>query len=387
MQKTIRSLICTCLVLVMIASLSVAAFAATGYNSNSNPTEDTTSFTLTKHYELVGDTTNGESPAEDFTVTITPYKVENAPSTVTVENMPTFSAVSISAVKGTASTTVNEGVKTYGTATATVTLPTYTAIGDYWYTVKETAGATAGVTYDAATYYLHVQVIKSGENLLRMVTLHKPNPDAEEGQDPYLTAKTDGILNKYANGSLAVSKVVSGNMGDHTKVFNVDVTFTYASTDGENNPVKSEIAYTDDTAKTIAPASWEYDEDNAMWTTSVTIGLKHNETVTFTNIPGYVEYTVQEQDYSADGYVVPTYDLDKDSGSEEGDKITGTTWTDKKVTGKISDAEDTVTITNSKDTTIDVGVIVENAPYVALIMLVGVLGTAVIVTKRNRAAK
>ena len=50
-------------------------------------------------------------------------------------------------------------------------------------------------------------------------------------------------------------------------------------------------------------------------------------------------------------------------------------------TGSISDASDVLTITNNKDTTIDVGVITSNAPYAAMLVLAGL---AVLLYVRRR---
>ena len=55
--------------------------------------------------------------------------------------------------------------------------------------------------------------------------------------------------------------------------------------------------------------------------------------------------------------------------------------TDNGASGSISDASDTLTITNYKETTIDVGVILSDAPYVAMLILAG---AAVLLYVRRR---
>ena len=46
------------------------------------------------------------------------------------------------------------------------------------------------------------------------------------------------------------------------------------------------------------------------------------------------------------------------------------TWTEKYVKGSISDIEDTITIINTQDATIDVGVIIDNMPYIVIMLFV-----------------
>lgn len=383
MKKNLKSILTVILAMALLILSAVSADAATGYNTNdgtddTNPLSDTTSFTFTKHYELVGDTTDGSSPAEDFTVTFTPYAVANIPASaaITTANMPTISDATLSAAAGAADTGASTNV------TATVDLPTYTAVGDYWYKVNETAGFTAGVTYDNSDYYLHVQVLHAAEDsddLIRLVTLHETAPNADGTPTATGDTKNDGIENRYSNGSLSLKKTVKGNMGDLTKEYQVTVAFAYASADDTNCPVKSAISYTDGTAKTVS--GWAYDDE--AWKATVTLSLSHNETVKFTNIPYGVTYTVTETDYSSEGY---THSLAFTS-ADSADTVTaeGTDdWNAAKATGTIADAEDELIVTNEKKTDIDVGVLVENAPFIAVILLVLAAGIVFVITLRKR---
>ena len=377
MKKTFKRISALLFAVIIAAAMTVTSLAATGYNTDANPTEDTTSFTLTKHYNAAGDTANESSPAENFVVTFTPYQVNNTPASaaITTDNMPSIANATISAAVGAAG----------GDVTAEVTLPTYTAVGDYWYKVAETAGTTAGVTYDDAEYYLHVQVIRDADastTLLRLVTLHTAAPDADGTPADSGDTKNDGFTNTYSNGSLSVTKKVTGNMGDIDKVYTATVVFTYAS-DEAVNPVKSVISYTDGEAKTVAPSAWTKSAADEPWTTTVTIELSHDETVTFTNIPYGVAYTVTEQDYTDEGY---THTM-AFTGNEAADTVaTGTAWADVVATGTVEDAADSLTITNDKSTAIDVGVIVENAPFVAAFIIAASAIVAVIVSRRRKAS-
>ena len=170
--------------------------------------------------------------------------------------------------------------------------------------------------------------------------------------------KTGGFTNEYSAGSLAVKKEVTGNLGDTTKEFEVTVTFTKPT----GKTISSTIRYTDGTAKTIAPSDW------TNGTAEVVIYLKHDETVTFTNIPYGVTYTVEEGDYTAEadgGYDAATYVF-----SDETNK-------------KIDTASDTVTITNNKSVGVDTGITLDSLPFV-LILAVCAGAVVLFVVKRRR---
>ena len=124
MKTLIKTILAAGMALSVLTSSVVAAGAATGYNTNdgsdpANPLSDTTSFTCTKHYDLEGDTTDGKSPAEDFTVTFTPKSFFNVPASanMTVAGMPAITNAVLSATKGAADTSAATNV------TAEVTLP------------------------------------------------------------------------------------------------------------------------------------------------------------------------------------------------------------------------------------------------------------------------
>ena len=185
----------------------------------------------------------------------------------------------------------------------TLTIPTtYNKVGKYNYTVSEVAGHTQGVTYSGATFDVQVLVSwdDNHDNLVKQVTLST----GEAG------SKTDKIINNYDLGDLSINKTVTGNLADENKDFGVIVTFTaeqYDVLDAEGNDtgndaykdVLSTITYVDndhneetDDNKSITPDDWENG------TATVTINLRHDETVKFENIPEGITYVVDENDYT-----------------------------------------------------------------------------------------
>lgn len=329
MKKILSALLAAALFL----SMSAVAFAAEPETYN-----DMGTVTITKDYNATNAGTT--SPAEIFDFTIERTSVTDAASGVTAENMPIPTIGSVAYAAGDAGSRNKS-------KDITVNLPDYTSVGIYTYTIKETAGTTAGVTYYGNDITLKVTVIQDTDGKVRVAAVHTEG----EGE-----AKSDNFSNEYSAGSLTVTKKVTGNMGDQSKDFTVTVEFTAP----EGTTVKEAISYTDGTEKkSVAVSDWK----NGKATAQIT--LKHGESVSFTNIPYGVTYTVTESDYTSDGYDAAAYEFGDNNK-------------------KIDSASDNVTITNNKGTTVDTGVFIDSLPYIMLLAIVG-LGAILFVSRKRRA--
>lgn len=324
-------------------------------DENGNSTEDnteTTQTTTSSNFTVanggnfnIGKTytvNSGTAPSEAFQLENLKYESSsNVAKAADINLLPTISATSSIAS---------------GTADFSVKLPTYTGVGEFVYSFNEKDGGTAGVTYDGTTYYMVVQVLNNDSStegataFICNVAIHSGSATG---------SKVTGITNKYDSGTLTVSKSVTGNMGDKTKEFAVTVTFT-APTD---DTVRSTIKYTEDsTEKTVTFAE-------GSTTASATINLHDTESVTFTNIPAGVTYTVAESDYTkkADGeYDAAEY-----------------TYSDKEEKKISANDTDTVTVTNNKGVNVDTGIITDNAPYIAIIGVVAVCAVVFVARKKH----
>lgn len=340
-----KKLISLVLVLALVMGLSVAAFAD---SQTGNPTTETQTMpadqqntvNIVKTYKLTNaDTT---SPAETVAFTFKNVKVSDAAAGITVENMPSLVSVALAAYAEGAATTAGS------TSNLVVTLPKYTSVGIYEYEITETDGNMAGVKYgaNATPIKLVVTITQGADGLLEIAAIHT------EGTGE---TKTDTFTNEYSAGKLEIKKTVSGNGGDQSKYFDFTVTLVAPSGD----TVGADIAISGGT-NPDNPASIE---KGWTGTKTVTLKLKHGETVSLSNIPYGVTYTVDEADYSGDGY------------STSGEVTTATA---------ISAATATVTVTNTKTIPVDTGVILESLPYVVIGLVVAAAVVLLIVRKTRK---
>lgn len=320
-----KKILSLALALVLVLSMSTVAFATEGEGEETTTHTDMSTVTLTKEYKLANPGTT--SPAETFTFSdLTCTNVTDAADSVTTTNapVPTIASVSYSA---------GEAGGNNAKKRITINLPTYTSVGIYTYTFTETDGGTAGVTYRSEPITLVVTVIEQNGKV-RVAAVHT------EGA---CEAKSGEFNNKYSAGSLSVKKTVTGIMGDKEKEFTVKVTFTAPADD----TVRGDITYVDgNVAKTIA-GGWTDPQE-------VEITLKHDETVTFNNIPYGVTYNVVENDYTNKdngGYDAASYKFDDNNK-------------------KIDSASESVTITNNKGGVVDTGINMDSMPYILMLAVV-----------------
>lgn len=298
-------------------------------------TADTSTFTVTNTYKE--NNTDTEKPAQTFTYEVTKVGVSDAASTVIVDNMPTFTVTDTAYIEDDATTT----------HTINVNLPTtYSSVGVYTYTLKQTAGDDAGVNYSSEEYTIKVQVTNCADGTHtfdRQVFIYKGTGEVDS--DDKASANFD---NTYDAADLSVTKSVTGKLGDTTKKFNITVTLTPESGKDYTNITSS---------YTVAGG----DSTTINWTSvgAVTVTLAHEETATFYNLPDGVTYTVVEDTYS--DYT--------------------TTYTDND-DGTISNTNVAVTVTNNKDASIVTGIDLDNLPYILMVGLVGI-ALVVVVGKKH----
>ncbi len=320
---------------LMLFVLSTSVFAADEPSVTPEPV------TMTKEYTLTGGTT---TPAEELEFAVALVSgVEGGASGLPV--VGTENKVEIAS-----STTL--------TTEFTVTLPTYTKVGVYTYTITEQEGSTLGVDYDEDPVYMVVTVINSSTDgtsdaFTATVAFHKGSLDGE---------KDGEFTNSYGLGQLTVTKNVSGNLASNTKKFTIHVTFSGGTNAG------SSITYA------IAGGEEQTLAFGTDGTATLDVELSNGQSVVFTNIPAGVTYTVEEDSSHLEG-------ADSPETTEEGYTVTYTKSDDEM---KIAAGDtDTVTVLNEKKTEIDTGISLDSLPYITLLVSVMAIAAFMVIRRRR----
>lgn len=240
-----------------------------------------------------------------------------------------------------------------------------TKVGKYAYKITEVEPSLPGITKDNKTLNMVVSVLNE-------------NTNAPDGKYVYYVAlreegsqnKAEGIFNnEYNTNTLTLEKKVKGNFGDLNEKFTFYVTFekgnsTKTYTDILFDKSNTEITITKKNSKDEVK-SLVYGEDYA-------ITLKHGQHVDFTNIPNGVTYTITE-DTSKDGW---QYKVSLASNPD-------VALSDAKTEGTVNTTA-SVTFVNEHEGQPDMGVVLDNAPYIAMLAIVAIGGVALMLNKRRR---
>lgn len=293
---------------------------------------DTTTATIKKNYTLANTDTGSVVPATTFGFEIEAVSIEDGPQGKTVADMPALTATDVSF------TTAEEKE-----IPITIIPTAFPGAGVYTYKVTEKIPADAakllGVDYDATTKYLKITII-NGESGLELGGTILVKEDGKKA------GKEDSFVNTYKAGMLTVSKTVAGNGSSKNDVFSFTVTF-------DKGQAVEQWVNAISTSASVTKG-----EGN-----SYTFTLKDGEYVEFKNIPYGVNYTVTET--PAEGYT-----CDKTDGKVEG-------------TIGASNIKAAADYTNTKNITIDMGVMLDSMPYVLVLAVVGAAVIALIAKKRR----
>lgn len=359
------------LALVMLMSFSAVAFA----DGATTTLEDTESVNIWKQLKIGGN--NGATaPAETYNFTVvldadsSNYPSDYAPPAIVSSFGISFMATDV---------TTNTGHE--------LTLPDYTRVGTYVYKISETKGGSLGVTYDETPVYMVVTVLTDGEDFYRYVALRKGSVDGRkvggnEGEEGYVPAFTnifdattptppqttptpgggDDPTDTNTTG-LSLKKTVSGNSGDRLQYFPFEVTFTIPDGKIYNGTIGISGG-----SNSSNPTNATF-RDTTNGTSKVTVYLKADETITFSNVPVGMQYSIKETN---------TYNHTATSAGFTS-AFTSNTLSNTVVTSE----NHKEVINNDKDQTIPTGVSLDSLPYV--IMLVTVAAAAMLIVLKKKA--
>ncbi len=325
------------LALTMVLGLSAAALAAEGkptadYRSESAEAD----IVIEKLYQINGSDNAELYPREVLTFAATPGDANPDDSNLTIADL-------------TVSGNSNQALA--------ITLPVYSKVGTYHYTIAETTEKEMqGVTYSADEIAVTVLVTYNYEaekldTQIVLSTAEAGDQSADKNED----GKVDTFINQYDVGELTLSKTVTGNLGAKDVYFDISVTFTSSREVASDIPITGGSNEKNPTV--IAMEDWEAGETG--YSCTKTFRLKDTDTMTFGDIPAGITYAVEEDARHGVG----TDGFDVNSATD-----TDYTVTYDGETGTIAVGETAAAVvTNEKKTTVETGILLDSMPYVLML--------------------
>lgn len=392
-------------VLAAAMMLTVGATSAFATEGNNTPNDVRNSFPdmttidlnseleLTKNYKVE----NGKAPFEKFEFDVTYVGAVKKDTNVTGEPASNWSITKeADFTKDTAGVpTGATGLPASGTAYKEnfkiklneLNIPTG-GTGIYVYKITEKDNGTPAVSYntDGGRLYLIVTVthVTDGNGNIQdglynyAVALRRgdDNITAANAANGTKVLATEAFHNIYGAGnsvnSVELKKTVHGNFGDLGKDFTFNVTFNKAVDKNYGN-----IAFEAENGRKVYKANdpTQTGVNELEYGVEYVVTLKHGETIEFGNLPADVTYTMVEngkQDVEGTQKVDGIY------------TVTGEKTEDNKgtVTASATTAKEEIVNTNQESP--DMGVVLDNAPYIAMLAIVAIGGVALMLNKRRR---
>ena len=204
------------------------------------------------------------------------------------------------------------------------------------------------MSYDSDDYYLQITVINDPEEegeFINIITVVEEND-----------VKTDTFENTFSAGDLVISKEITGKFAVYTDTFEVTVTLTpETGKEIKTGPIEVTGTVNDNDVFISEP-------DTETGVVTIIFEVTDESEVTVANIPYDVTYLVEEEDGDYDADIT-----DKDGGEIDG-------------------SSQSVEIVNTLDEDINMGIILDNLPYIMIIAVsaVGLVGFTLIKRKDNQ---
>lgn len=363
-------------VLAAAMMLTVGATAAFATTPEYTTTPDNVNLGIMKNYKVE----KGTAPKEDFTFSVTYVSDKSKPY------ISTYTYTGTKTVKFEENMTAKDVAYTgsLGIKISDFSLPE--GPGKYCFEIKETSNGTPGVTYDNSTRYL-VITVANNDNLNGYVyyaQLYDSNYSPATSIKGQATGtKVDGanaFTNTYTANNVVISKDIKGGLGDLAAKFNFKVKLTVADTKNANQYVGAKVVHSDDTAVTVGTV-WSIsakDSEDGWYD----VKLGRNDQLELENLPEGVIVTVKETDGNEYTVEQNTSDINSKNANTSYAKIG--TMNNSVVTATVGAVNGSIGFVNTKEGTPDMGVVLDNAPYIAMLAIVAIGGVALMLNKRRR---
>ena len=361
--------------------LTVGATAAFATAPEYTTTPDNVDLGIMKNYKVE----KGTAPKEDFTFSVT-YKADKSKPYGTY-TQPEASKSKTASFDSNMDAKADAYQASLGIKISDFELPA--GPGKYCFEIKEDVptNKTPGVTYDETIRYLVITVANNDAldgGCVYFAQLYDDTyAPANSIKDKATGAKVDGanaFTNTYTANNVVISKDIKGGLGDLAAKFNFKVKLTVADTKNANQYVGAKIVHSDDTAVTVGTV-WSIsakDSEDGWYD----VKLGRADQLELENLPEGVIVTVKETD--GNEYTVEQNPSDINSKNANASYAKIGTMNNSVVTATVGTANGSIGFINTKEGTPDMGVVLDNAPYIAMLAIVAIGGVALMLNKRRR---
>lgn len=263
-------------------------------------------------------------------------------------------------------------------------------VGAYTYTISETDPQIPGIKQVRSSLTMIVTVInKTGElnQGYGYIVALKDNGTKVPANEAFKNSYGDSNLQ-----SLELSKTIHGSLGNLQDTFTFNVKFSAAN--GVDASKYKGVSVTNGTEH-IEGLSNTVNDGLLELGKTYTVTLGHDNSITFGNLPEGVTYEISENTttlnaenkYVNGEYTVSVSDTKGTSRVNETAKTlvaVNEANTHFGIKGTITTGTNPVAFHNTKEGSPDMGVVLDNAPYIAMLAIVAIGGVALMLNKRRR---
>lgn len=365
-------------VLAAAMMLTVGATAAFATTPEYTTTSDNVDLGIMKNYKVE----KGTAPKEDFTFSVTYVPDMSKPYT------STYTYTGTKTVKFEENMTAKDVAYTGSLGIKISDFSLLKGPGKYCFEIKETSNGTPGVTYDNSIRYL-VITVANNDNLNGYVyyaqlydSSYSPAASIKDKATGTKVPGDNAFTNTYTANNVVISKDIKGSLSDLAAKFNFKVKLTVADTKNANQYVGAKVVHSDDTAVTVGTV-WSIsakDSEDGWYD----VKLGRNDQLELENLPEGVIVTVKETDGNEYTVSQNPSDISSKNANTSYAKIGTFTENTATVNATVGAVNGSIGFVNTKEGTPDMGVVLDNAPYIAMLAIVAIGGVALMLNKRRR---